>query len=125
MTDPARSDLNSLSPCARRSALALLVQQGDDAASAVLSGALSGSHWPVCDELADALAAISTGAARDALTGALRARRHHVRSAAIKALVRLGDRDVREAIERLIQDPSYEVRQDVKEALRQLGGDER
>ncbi len=105
----------------RRQSLARLVAQDDDHAAEVIGAALRDSHWPACDELAAALAQTGTEAAKVQLLSALKARRHHVRSAAVKALATLGGDDVREAVLALVGDPSYEVRQDVEEALRQLG----
>ena len=105
----------------RRAALEPLVDRADSEAVRRIRAELLDSHWPVCGELADALAQIGTEEARDALVGALKASRHHIRSAAIKALVRLGDASARPAIGKLADDPSYEVRQDVTEALRELG----
>ena len=98
-------------------AMAPLVAQGDQAAVTALSDALLRSHWPVSDELADALVRIGTDAARQGLLRALKGRRHHIRSAAVKALVRLGGDGVGAAIAALANDPSYEVRQDVQAAL--------
>jgi len=107
----------------RQAALAKLVDDGDRTAVDLIGSALLESNWPVCDDLAAALAEIETAEARDTLVGTLKARRHHVRSAAIKALIRLGDASARPAIEKLADDPSYEVRQDVAEALRVLPDD--
>ena len=116
--------LNALPPGERRSAIASLVAEPGPGVVTLLSGALGQSNWPVCNELADALAEIGGDAAHAALAEALTARRHHVRSAAVKALVRVGGVGVRDAIERLADDPSYEVGQDVQEALRRLSSDE-
>jgi HEAT repeat protein len=82
--------------------------------------ALFSSNWPVCNEIADALAEIATPDAKAALIGALKVRRHHVRSAAIKALLFLPGNDVAAAVAGLKDDPSYEVRQDVARALELL-----
>ena len=105
----------------RRQSLAQSVARGDDRTAEVIGAALRDSHWPACDELAAALAQIGGEAARTQLLQALKARRHHVRSAAVKALATLGGDDVREAIQALANDPSYEVRQDVAEVLVLLG----
>jgi HEAT repeat protein len=114
-------DPNSLSPDDRGVALNQLVAVADDSAVAVLGQALLGSHWPVCDDLANALARIGTEPAKAALLKGLKARRHHIRSAAVKALATIGGPDARTDIQSLANDPSYEVRQDVAEALRQRG----
>jgi len=112
--------LNSPDASERSRARERLLQHGPEEAVAAMATALRDSNWPVCNELAEAIAGIGGDGARTALISALKARRHHTRSAAVRALVRLGGRDVREAIERLASDPSYEVRQDVAEALRRL-----
>jgi HEAT repeat protein len=105
----------------RSQVMATLVTQGDQQAIAALADALLKSHWPACDQLADALAQIGTDEARRGLMGALKGRRHHIRSAAVKALARVGGESVRCAVAALAEDPAYEVRQDVAEALRQIG----
>jgi len=106
----------------RHQSLAQLVAQGDDRAAEVIGAALRDSHWPACAEFAEALAQIGGEAAKAQLLRALRARRHHVRSAAVKALAILGGNGVREAIHLLADDPSYEVRQDVAEVLKGRSG---
>ena len=116
----ATDALNSPDASERSRARERLLQHDPEEAVAALSAALGESHWPVCTELAEAIAAIGGDAARTALVSALKARRHHVRSAAVKALVRMAGRSVRDAIEGLACDPSYEVRQDVAEALQRL-----
>lgn len=116
--DDTRVDLLRSSDANQRTqTIAAFVTKGDQQAVAGLAAALMASHWPACDELADALAKIGTDEARQSLIRALKGRRHHIRSAAVKALSRLGDRSVRTAIAGLAKDPAYEVRQDVAEAL--------
>jgi HEAT repeat protein len=116
-------DLQTLSTDAaeRRRVLGELVNSGDSSAAEALTTTLLKSNWPVCDELAEALAQIGGDEAKTGLIRALKGRRHHIRSAAVKALALLGGTGVREEIARLKDDPAYEVRQDVAEALRQLG----
>jgi len=128
---PARHSANTMSdekrelvgvlvgadPREGRSTLDSLIRQGDDAAAEIIGAALHQSNWPVCNDLADALTRVGRATAREALVRALKARRHHVRSAAMKALARLGGAGVRAVIAALANDPSYEVRQDVAEAL--------
>jgi len=121
LADNRSESLLSGDAAQRRQAIAGLAAQGDQQAASVLTDALLHSHWPVCDELADALAQMGTDAARQGLMRALRGRRHHIRSAAVKALARLGGEGVRDAVAALADDPSYEVCQDVEEALRQIG----
>lgn len=114
-------DLNDMTAEERQKSLSQLVEQSDDRAAEVIGGALHNSHWPACGELAEALAQIGGDSAAAQLLRALKARRHHVRSAAVKALATLGGPEVPEAIRSLAKDPSYEVRQDVAEALERLG----
>lgn len=82
------------------------------------------SHWPRCNELAAELAVIGSNEAVEALIAALDARRHHTRSAAIKALVTISGIEKHSIVEKIAalrNDPSYEVRQDVLTALQMLG----
>jgi len=113
-------DLNSLSAQERGEAVNHLVAAADEDAVAVLGRALLDSHWPLCDELAEALARIGTRPAKAALLKALKARRHHIRSAAVKALATIGGPAASTAIQSLANDSSYEVRQDVAEALQRF-----
>jgi HEAT repeat protein len=113
-------DLNGMTAEERQKSLAQLVAQGDDRATQLIGAALRDSHWPVCDEFAGALAQIGGEAAKAQLLLALKARRHHVRSAATRVLATWGGDNVREAIQALANDPSYEVRQDVAQALARL-----
>jgi hypothetical protein len=52
---------------------------------------------------------------------ALKGRRHHIRSAALKALAALGAEYAKQAVAVLADDPAYEVQQDVAEVSRQIG----
>jgi HEAT repeat protein len=94
-----------------------LVRDGGPAAVDLLGRELSASNWPLCNELADALVRIGTRAAQQALCLALKARRHHVRSAAIRGLSQMGGPEAAERIAELANDRAYEVRQNVAEAL--------
>jgi HEAT repeat protein len=78
------------------------------------------SHWPACDTIANSLAEIGTPNAVVGLLKGLRCRRHHVRSASLKALARFKDDAVIKAIEALRNDPAFEVRQDAAEALKKM-----
>jgi HEAT repeat protein len=80
------------------------------------------SQWPKCDGLAQALVAIGSDDARGALVLALEARRHHVRTAAIRGLVSLGAVDAVQYIERHLDDASYETRMAAKTAVKVLTG---
>ena len=119
--DDRLESLRSSDAGERKQVMASLVTQGDQQAIAALADALLKSHWPACNQLADALAQIGTDEAGQGLMRALKGRRHHIRSAAVKALARLGGKSVRDAVAALADDPAYEVRQDVAEALRQIG----
>jgi len=109
--------LNEIAAEERQYALEQLVAQGDERAVEVIGTALWDSHWPACDAFAVALAQIGGVAARAQLARALKARRHHIRSAAVRALATLSGPGAREAIQALADDPSYVVRQDVGAAL--------
>jgi len=100
--------------------IADLIQRGGSEAVNILTKTLLNSNWPDCDRIARALAEIGSDDAKFGLLSALKGRRHHIRSAAIKALAKLGGNEVRTAIADLATDPAYEVRQDVAEALRML-----
>lgn len=60
------------------------------------------SNWPKCNTLASDIAFINTDEAKDALIEALKAKRHHIRTAAIKNLVRFNDTSLVSAIDRLL-----------------------
>jgi len=122
-SEEIRSRLMETDVDRRRQFLRELARDASEDVMRTLGQALIQSHWPVCDEIADALAEIGGDGARDSLLAALKGRRHHVRSAAIKALARLRGAGIREAIEELRSDPSYEVRQDVSAALQELGAE--
>lgn len=93
----------------------------DEEGAAALTEALLESHWPACDQLAGTLAQIGTEEARQGLMRALKGRRHHIRSAALKALAALGAEYAKQAVAVLADDPAYEVQQDVAEVSRQIG----
>jgi len=76
---------------------------------------LKKADWPKCVQLADELARIPGSA--DTLEAATKARAHHVRSAALKALFRVDRPRGLKCAERLIEDSSYEVRMDAAEML--------
>lgn len=86
-----------------------------------LEGKLLKSHWPKCNAFAEELAAIGTDEAKKALVSALKAKRHHIRTASIKALTSFGD-SVAEIIEPFLGDPAYETRMETKKAIKNLTG---
>lgn len=67
--------------------------------------------WPKCDELAAQIARLP-GSADTLEAAALKARGHHARSAALKALLSIDRRRAEDVASKLIDDPSYEVRMD-------------
>lgn len=84
---------------------------------------LLNSHWPKCNALAEEIASYNNEEAKNALIEALnKAKRHHIRTAAIKALVGFKDMSVIEYIEPLLNDPAYEPRMEAKKALKILTG---
>ena len=74
------------------------------------SQALKSSSWPRCDDLDTELAARGPSAA-DALEAVSKSRTHHVRSAALKAPVRIAPERGRALAESLLTDKAYEVRE--------------
>ena len=59
-----------------------------------LKRALINSNWPKCIDLANELLSIGTPDAKEALIEGLKVKRHHVRTASIKALVGFNDKSV-------------------------------
>lgn len=99
-----------------------LAGQADDALVSRLRDELVDAHWPRCDALAEVLARIESPAAVAALTESLRAKRHHIRTAAIRGLVATGDASVAPTLERMLADSAYETRMAAKEGIRALTG---
>jgi len=114
--------LLSTDPAERERALLTLTERADASAVDLIGRSLLVSSWPVCDQLAQALASIGGESATKALVQALRGRRHHIRSAAIKALMKVGGEAARDEIAKLANDPSFAVRQDAAQALCKLDG---
>jgi HEAT repeat protein len=75
------------------------------------------SHWPKCNEIVEQIYEIGGEEAKNALIHALGAKRHHIRTAAIRTLVKFGDRDVSEHITPLLDDRSYETRVEAEKAI--------
>lgn len=87
-----------------------------------LSEALLKTDWPKCNQVVDSLKQIGTPEAIEALFAGLATRKHHTRSAIIKGLASLGNPSYAERFERFLDDNSYEVRMDAKEAIAKLTG---
>lgn len=87
-----------------------------------LKTALLNSHWPKCNELANELLGIGTLEAKEALIEGLSAKRHHIRTASIKALVALHDESIALLLEKYLSDPAYETRIEAKKAIKALTG---
>ena len=83
---------------------------------------LINSHWPKCDQIAETIRKIGGKDATNALISGLKGKRHHVRSAAIRSLTKIGDKSLAAFIEPYLNDPSYEVRMDAKQAIKSLTG---
>ena len=78
--------------------------------------ALKASHWPRCDQLAQALSSHGA-AAGDALLYASRSRTHHVRSACLRALASVAPERAKERAQELLVDKAYEVRETAAKVL--------
>ncbi len=87
-----------------------------------LKRALLNSQWPKCIELANELLGIGTAEAKEALIEGLKAKRHHVRTASIKALVGFNDESVAVLLGKYLSDSAYETRIEAKKAIKTLTG---
>ncbi len=116
--------LTGRSESADHAVIDAIVARADDGVVEALGQALSEAHWPQCNALAMALARVGGTGARSALTKALQAKRHHVRTAAIHALVRMSDPQVVPDLERRLSDTAYETRMAAKEGILRLTGRE-
>lgn len=81
------------------------------------------SHWPKCNEIAEKLYEIGTDEAKIALIEGLKGKRHHIRTAAIKALVKFQDASLAEVIRPFVHDASYETRMQAIESMKELTGE--
>ncbi len=91
---------------------------------ATIKGLLLKSHWPKCNELAECLYEIGTKEAKEALLDSLKAKRHHIRTAAIKSLAKFQDKALVEHIRPLLSDPAYETRMQAIEVIKELTGED-
>ncbi len=90
-----------------------------------LKDSLLNSHWPKCNQIADNIASFNNQDAKYALIEALNSgKRHHIRTAAIIALVNFNEVDVVEQIKQCLKDPAYETRMEAKNALKIMTGQE-
>lgn len=80
------------------------------------------SQWPKCNALASDIASVNTDEAKNALIEALKAKRHHIRTAAIKNLLSFNDTSLVSTIEPYLNDSAYETRMEAKQVIRQLTG---
>ena len=73
-------------------------------------------------QLASEIASINTAEAKNILIEALKAKRHHIRTAAIKNLINFNDTSLVSTIEPLLNDSAYETRMEAKQIIKQLTG---
>lgn len=85
---------------------------------------LLSSHWPKCNQIAEQLYSIGTEEAKNALINGLKGKRHHIRTASMRALAKFQDASLAEYIRPLLNDPSYEARVQAKDSIKQLTGEE-
>lgn len=99
-----------------------LVQTADESVVEQLERELFKSRWPRCGALASALRHIGTDRARSALIACLKAKRHHVRTAAIEALTGFEDPGLADLLEPFLDDPAFETRFEAKKVITALTG---
>ena len=103
-------------------AIDALIADADDGLVERLEKELTKSQWPLCTSLGTALGRIGTPRSTQALINNLTAQKHHVRTAAINALVLSGDEAVVVHIEPLLADKAYETRVAARDAIKALTG---
>lgn len=101
-----------------------IIQMTETANLNLLKEQLLKSHWPKCDALASEISAINTDEAKNVLIEALKAKRHHIRTAAIKNLATFNDISLIPNIEPLLNDSAYETRMEAKKVIKQITGKE-
>lgn len=82
------------------------------------------SQWPKCEALASEIASINTDEAKNVLIEALKAKRHHIRTAAIKSLMNFNDSSLPTTIKPLLNDPAYETRMEAKNFIKYITGED-
>lgn len=80
------------------------------------------SHWPKCDVFAKEIASYDNETARNILVQALKANRHHIRTAAIRNLLKFKDHNLLDIIMPLLNDPAYETRMEAKNFIKEIAG---
>lgn len=81
------------------------------------------AYWPKCDEIADEILSIDNIIAKEIFVEALKiGKRHHIRTAAIRALVKFNDESLVKYIEPLLNDSAYDARIEAKKAIKILTG---
>ena len=81
---------------------------------------LMNSHWPKCNNIAEELFLIGSDAAKEVLIDALKAKRHHIRTASLKALAKFKDPSLLKHLEPLINDSAYETRTEAEKIIHAL-----
>ncbi len=90
-----------------------------------LKQSLLKSNWPKCNSIALEISNYNNQEAKLALIEALdKGKQHHIRTAAIKALVNFKEPDVIEALKKRLDDPAYEPRIEAKKILKDLTGND-
>jgi HEAT repeat protein len=82
------------------------------------------SHWPKCEVLASEIASRNTEDAKRVLIDALKAKRHHIRTAAIKNLLCFNDLSLVSTIIPFLNDSAYETRIEAKKTILLLTGED-
>lgn len=90
----------------------------------ILRDSLLKSYWPKCNEFAEHLYKVGTEEAKQALIDCLKAKRHHIRTASIKALAKFQDASLVDNIRPLLRDPAYETRVQAVETIKELAGED-
>ena len=86
-----------------------------------LTTRLINSHWPECERIVQSILEFGCDQSKPALLRGLEARRHHVRTAAIKGLGKFqDDPTVLAAIRQCLDDPAYETRVTAKKLLESI-----
>jgi hypothetical protein len=101
-----------------------LIRDADDDLIERLERDLAKSQWPLCNSLAAALGRINNIRSKTALLNNLTARRHHVRTAVINAMVVTADALLATHIEPFLADSAFETRIAARDAMRALTGRE-
>ena len=103
-------------------AIDALIADANDALIDRLEKEISKSQWPLCTSLGTALGRIGTPRSTQALINNLTAPKHHVRTAAINALVLSGDESLVAHIKPFLADKAFETRVAARDAIKALTG---